>query len=281
MLFAFASATLIAAAATQPWDDADHPAQASLIAEHTALTPGAVTRVGILFELERDWHLYWDGQNDSGFAPEINLSLPDGFSAGKVLWPAPKRKISPGDVLDHIYEHQVLLMIPIEVPAAAQGGEKIDISAEVDWLVCREACIPGSAQLALTLPVAASGAEPQPSRSAPYFARATERLPKPLPAKKAPVAVDRVGASYTFTSPKAVRTAFYPANECARLRNVLTDGEAEKNTLTLRLGRPDESDRLVGILEIWTGPRASTVWWIDTSPDPSASPLDAAKVISD
>ena len=59
----------------------------------------------------------------------------------------------------------------------APGGRET-VKANVDWLVCKETCIPESVELALTLPVAAA-AGPDPTWAAPIEA-ARRALPRPL-----------------------------------------------------------------------------------------------------
>ena len=50
------------------------------------------------------------------------------------------------------------------------------MAATVDWLICDEYCVPGSAEVELTLPVGAGPAEPDPAQTA-AFAAARTRLP--------------------------------------------------------------------------------------------------------
>lgn len=259
-------ATVSPASAAAP--TSDEPARARLVSEHLGLVPGTTAMIGVAFDIDDEWYLYWNGVNDSGFAPEIRLTLPDGYIEGKTLWPTPKRKISPGEILDHIYEKQLLLIIPIQVPESAVPGERIRFDAEMDWLVCREACIPGSAEVALSLPVVQPDAQPARSPSAPLFDAARKRHPKPLPEIDRPVQVrlrpDR--ESYTIEAITASRIAFYPAEGSARLTDLIKDGIADGKELTIRLARPEQSIRLVGIVEVWTDRTTSTAWWIDTSP---------------
>jgi hypothetical protein len=82
-------------------DDRQH-ASVELIADQTAITPGGVFLLGVTFDIEEGWHLYWDGKNDSGFPISVDLSLPEGFTREAIRWPAPVRKVSPGDIIAEI-----------------------------------------------------------------------------------------------------------------------------------------------------------------------------------
>src|SRR5205823_12408508 len=87
-------------------------------------------------------------------------------------------RISAASVTDYGYSGAVLLMAPIT--AAPKADKQAEIGARVDWLVCREICIPGKAQLGLTLSV---GGRPQmdPSQHA-AFQTARAQWPQPAPA---------------------------------------------------------------------------------------------------
>jgi DsbC/DsbD-like thiol-disulfide interchange protein len=286
------AAAAVAAAplgASQPGDD-DHPAEARLTAEHATLTAGGTAMLGIAFEIDEGWHLYWRGVNDSGFAPEVNLTLPPGYEAGEILWPAPKRKITElwegedGSILDHTYERRVLLMIPVRVPPDAEAGQEAKFHAALDWLICDEVCIPGSAEVSLSLPVAgADSGQPAPGPDARLFADARKRLPRPLPIEDPPLTIERKGDAFIVAaaSPGTRKIAFYPALECAKLASVIEDGEARGDRLTLRLAESDDTaSGLIGVVEIWSAPATSTVWQIDTYANQAAPETATASPLS-
>jgi len=52
--------------------------------------------------------------------------------------------------MDFGYENEVVFPFGFEVAKSAKPGSA-DLHAKVDWLVCREVCIPGKADLALPL----------------------------------------------------------------------------------------------------------------------------------
>ncbi|MEO1511318.1 MAG: protein-disulfide reductase DsbD domain-containing protein, partial [Planctomycetota bacterium] len=121
------------------------PAVPMLISEFRSLTPGGANAIAVSFDLEPGWHVYWPGQNTTGFPVDIILSLPEGISAGEEIWPTPERYELPGGILDHTFEDQVTVIIPIEVDERVESGRRVTIEAELDWLVCKDACLPGGA----------------------------------------------------------------------------------------------------------------------------------------
>lgn len=127
--------------------------KASLLADATAIVPGKPFEVGVLLEMEPGWHTYWEYPGDAGLPTSIGWTLPEGFVAGPIQWPLPHRVVEPGDIQVYAYKDKVLLLTAIVAPAQIAEA-KVTLRAKVDWLVCAEICIPGSANLEISLPVA-------------------------------------------------------------------------------------------------------------------------------
>ena len=146
--------------------------EATLVADTTAIVPGQTFRLGLLLRMAPGWHTYWENPGDSGLATKFEPQLPPGFSAGPLAWPLPRRIIEPGDIQVYAYKGEVLLVRTITTPAAIDTAE-INLLAKSTWLVCEAICIPGKADLQLTLPVAAA-AEPA---NTDLFAKFKAQLP--------------------------------------------------------------------------------------------------------
>lgn len=245
-----AAAAAAGPAVAQPAAEAEH-ARPSLVSEYTALVPGRENWVGITFEIDPHWHLYWNGVNDSGMAVKVAPELPEGFKAGALLWPAPKRLVSPGDILDHIYEDRVTLLMPVHVPADAAPGSKATLAAGLEWLVCHDICLPGDARVSLTLPIASPGQSPVGSKHAALFKEARERLPKPSEEAGSALEVGWEDGSAVVTFRDAKALAFYPAAESVELVDPIASATAETDRLTMEYEMPESGQpRLVGVLEV-------------------------------
>jgi thiol:disulfide interchange protein DsbD len=157
---------------------ADH-LQVALMSSVGAVRPGQPLRVGLHFELEDGWHVYWQNPGESGEPPRVSWELPPGFTAGPLEFPAP-RFFRTGPITNYGYSREVLLPAHIVTPAEVRDG-RVEIKAKVGWLVCREDCIPGKAELALSLPVARQDPVPA-SDHAELFAATTASLPVPVDA---------------------------------------------------------------------------------------------------
>jgi thiol:disulfide interchange protein len=129
------------------------------LAPQGAAVPGSTIYVALRQKLDKGWHTYWRNPGDSGEATRIKWTLPSGWSAGDIVWATPHR-LPVGPLVNYGYEDEVLLPVPITVPASARPGQTVRIDAAVAMLVCEEICIPEDAKVSLDLPVSA---EPKPN----------------------------------------------------------------------------------------------------------------------
>ena len=150
-----------------------------LEAEREVVVPGETLWLGLRFELIPHWHVYWRNPGDSGEAPRLRWTLPDGWRAGDIHWPVPRR-IPVGPLVNYGYDDEVTLLVPVEIPAAAPPG-RAQIAVDASWLVCREECIPEDGRLTLELPVTEPGAAT--SVPAGRFTKARDRLPGAFPGR--------------------------------------------------------------------------------------------------
>jgi thiol:disulfide interchange protein DsbD len=169
----------MAVVSAAPVDAHSQHAKVELVAANDAVAPGENAWIGLHFVLDPGWHIYWQNPGDSGEPPRVQFQLPAGFHAGQIEWPAPQR-LGSGTVVDFGYSGEVLLIIPLAIPANAVPGTHQDLAATAKWLVCREICIPDQAQLGLTLNIVA---RPSPAGSAaqPLFAHYRKLIPTPVP----------------------------------------------------------------------------------------------------
>jgi thiol:disulfide interchange protein DsbD len=157
-----------------------------LLAPSPSLNRGEASDAGLYFKLEPGWHIYWKNPGDAGLPPQVQWTLPSGITAGPLQFPAPKR-LPIGPLMDFGFEDEVLLPLKLNVAKTAQpGGATLHV--KVDWLVCREVCIPGHAELDASREISDHSGKIAPLASdSALFSRLLRRLPKPLPASFKPV----------------------------------------------------------------------------------------------
>ena len=150
-----------------------------LIAENQWVAPGREFYLGLHFQLEKGWHIYWVNPGDSGEPPRVTWQLPAGLTPGPIEWPTPRR-LGTSSIVDFGYEDAVMLLVPMHAEASLAAQPLARLGAEVRVLVCRELCIPGKAQLSLTLPIKSQPPAPD-ARTRDLFAATRKSLPRPAP----------------------------------------------------------------------------------------------------
>src|SRR5438270_452420 len=152
-----------------------------LTAELAPLSPGIDPRrtlqVGLVLTLEEHWHVYWINAGVSGEPPKITWTLPEPITAGPMQFPIPSR-LPLGPLMDFGYEDEVAFPVQLTAASSLKPGP-IHLDAIVNWLVCREVCIPGKAHLGLNLTV--SPGATAPTQPVGALGEALNLIPKPLP----------------------------------------------------------------------------------------------------
>ncbi|MFO1242149.1 MAG: protein-disulfide reductase DsbD family protein [Rickettsiales bacterium] len=147
-------------------------ATARLVAEHDAFIPGEPFFVALHLSLPEGWHTYWQNPGDSGLPTEITWSLPTGVTAGKIHWPVPERVEWQG-IVNYGYSKDAYLLVPITADKNFEGDALL--TAHANWLVCKDICIPESADVSIRLR-ANPDFSPLPDS---LFESLIEELPKP------------------------------------------------------------------------------------------------------
>ena len=151
---------------------------ARLLADVASVDPGAVFRLGVLLKMDPGWHTYWQYSGDAGMPTQVDWKLPPGYKAGALQWPLPKKYSEAGDLTVYGYADEVLLYSEIQAPTASTA-DTVLLEAGVSWLVCKEICIPGGAEVSVSLPVGRGRTAPA-NRS--FFEQFAARVPRALQA---------------------------------------------------------------------------------------------------
>lgn len=131
-----------------------------LVSDAASIAPGQTFHVGLHKTIAPTWHTYWINAGDAGEATEITWGLPDGLSAGSIIWPTPKVYTLGGVVTNYIFEDELLLNTEFRADETLQPGQTLRIDAELYWQECAEICIPvDNVNVSLELPVVAAGAQ--------------------------------------------------------------------------------------------------------------------------
>jgi DsbC/DsbD-like thiol-disulfide interchange protein len=162
------------ASAATPATPASH-VRAELVSELESIQPGQPFWVGLHLAMDPGWHTSWQNPGDSGQPTRIEWTLPPGFEADPIEWPYP-RPFARDTVVRFGYDQDVVLPVRITPPASLAPGRLVSLAARAEWQECREECLPGRADVAVTLPVSRDAPRPL-SALAAIFALTRQRLP--------------------------------------------------------------------------------------------------------
>jgi thiol:disulfide interchange protein DsbD len=202
-----------------------------LVLPQSELYPGGPNKAGLYFKLEPGWHIYWQNAGDSGEPPNIHWTLPEGVTATPLQFPAPAR-LPLGPLMDFGYENEVLFPFSFDVSQAAKPGPGA-LDAKVSWLVCREVCIPGKAELQIKVQLVAGPPATATTSSVDesLWERGVDSLPEPLPqADKAVFQPSATGFRLAIETGQRERQAsFFPSEQ-----NILDNPSPQQLTPTAK-----------------------------------------------
>ncbi|MDH3230246.1 MAG: protein-disulfide reductase DsbD family protein [Alphaproteobacteria bacterium] len=113
-------------------------------------------RFGLHFRMQPGWKIYWRSPGTAGFPPDIKWTESVNLSTVDVAWPAPERFMIFG--LESLgYKDEVVLPLTVR---PQMPGAPLRVRAEVNYLTCKELCVPGNGVLALDIPGGAALASP-------------------------------------------------------------------------------------------------------------------------
>jgi thiol:disulfide interchange protein DsbD len=121
-----------------------------LVADQDAVTDGRPLKVGVQFKLPPGWHIYFAEPGEVGKPTTVKLEVPAGAKSGEPLWQRPS-KFTDFGVTTYGYERQTVIAYEIDLSGAQAASEHV-FTAHVEWLACKEECVPGAADLSLKLP---------------------------------------------------------------------------------------------------------------------------------
>lgn len=157
-----------AVAAAGDWVDAER-ASVRLVSAVSATGDSEELPLGLEFRLDPGWKIYWRTPGDAGLPPIPDWSASQNVETVSMRWPVPKR-FEIFDIGTLGYEDSVLFPLTVR---PERPGEPVQLSGDIDFLICAEICIPGRAEVALNLP---SG-RAEPSREAHLIDRFRATVP--------------------------------------------------------------------------------------------------------
>lgn len=144
------------------------------------ILPGETFTVGLLVSPAPGHHTYWRGPGIVGVATSIEWNLPDGFTAGPIIWPSPE-KVDMVGIEANGYRRDVILLTDIKAPEAISSNT-LQFELKTAWMACATSCNPGVTTLSLTLPVIEEEELQKKNRAlSKQFQSIRASLPRPAP----------------------------------------------------------------------------------------------------
>jgi suppressor for copper-sensitivity B len=156
LAFFFCLSVLTGVSAQGEWKKNDQ-GQVRLIAASSAIGEGGWTRLGLHFQMNKGWKIYWRSPGDAGFPPKLDWAGSANLGESRLLWPAPLRFAVLG--LQTVgYKDEVVLPVLVRPERADQP---MSLRLAVDYLVCDVVCVPQNLSFSLDLPAGAAKPTPE------------------------------------------------------------------------------------------------------------------------
>lgn len=152
----------------------DQHVRVQLVSEVTTAAASVPFWVGVHFEIMDGWHIYWRNPGDTGMPTRIEWTVPDGFQVSEIHWPFPER-FEAANLVSFGYSDEVILLAKVTPPASVSINSEFEIGARVNWLECKEICLPGEAEVRTAFRVA--GRETPNEKWAAKVQQARARVP--------------------------------------------------------------------------------------------------------
>ena len=222
---------------------------ARLVSEVSRAAPGETVWVGLHLDMKAGWHTYWRNPGDSGQATALDWTLPEGVTAGDIVWPHPEA-LPFGPLVNYGYEDEALHLVAITLPQDWPEGEPVRLEADARWLVCADICVPEDGTVALELSTGAAS-ETDPAVGS-LFQRFRAQLPEPAGFDVAARAGDRLELVVERALARGAEARFFPHEpgtiEPAAEQRVRRG--AQSFTLSLRPKAETVPEPLTGVLVV-------------------------------
>ena len=119
-----------------------------LISPTTASNNNNQLILALEYELEEEWKTYWKSPGGGGFPQKIIWNNSSNVKDIKILWPEPIEFEILG--LKSIgYKDKVIFPLIVDIE---DNQKQTNLNLNINYLVCRDICIPGNADIFLDLP---------------------------------------------------------------------------------------------------------------------------------
>ena len=138
--------------ASSNWAETDQT-KVRMIAGTQGVGDSREFRLGLHFQMQPGWKVYWRSPGDAGSPPNVNWDGSQNLSNADIQWPVPLRFSVLG--LETLgYKNEVVFPV---TASAITTSQAVDVKARIHYLTCNDICIPYEANLSLNLPTGDAG----------------------------------------------------------------------------------------------------------------------------
>lgn len=253
--FFLAFALLLSTASASP--TRHERASFEFIPETSALVPGQTTTIGLRIIHDKDWHTYWKFPGVAGVPTQIKWTLPDGLTAGPIIWQHPQRtKMSVYDVYG--YESECILLTEITAAPDFKSEAPVHLKTEIIGMMCAQVCIPFFVNLDFQMPVSSEAAPIEKNKAAIDKIRAGFPKPSDTWKNSAAWSTDKKHITLTILPPEKLSDPFFfndnglIESDIPQTTSIHEDGKIEI-TFKVTEFAPDKPSQVTGILETKQG----------------------------
>ncbi len=218
--------------AASPWFSTDQ-GRVRLIAASPVVGNGESVTLGLQFELQPHWKIYWRSPGDAGYPPRLDWNGSKNLASADIAWPAPQRFSVLG--LETMgYTDAVVLPIDVRL---IEKRKALSLDASLDYLTCNDICIPYTTKLRLDLPAG------PPAKGAQGYAALIAQYQAQVPGDGAEAGLKLLGAEIETGSRPALLLRLTGAKKLVQ-PDAFIEGAGEVSfaaPLTLPGAAPDET----------------------------------------
>ncbi|MGB8840538.1 MAG: protein-disulfide reductase DsbD domain-containing protein, partial [Aliidongia sp.] len=174
--------------------------------------PAGALRLGLHFELQPGWKIYWRAPGDAGLPPETDWTGSTNLTISETSWPVPDR-FSYAGLETFGYEDEVVLPLAATLPDSASPAKA---QASVHFLTCAAICVPNDVDLVLDIPAGAA--------ASPESAALIDRFARRVPGPATDAGLVLIGATIAESGKDAVLSVRLRATPALQRPDLLVEG---------------------------------------------------------
>lgn len=129
----------------------DGPVKVELFTRYDQINPKKSLDVIVKFNISDNWHIFSDNPGEIALPTTVNWKMPANYKLRKHRWSIGEDFVTE-DIVQNGFRGTAYYMTKIRPNRKITSG-MASFTADINWLACKEECIPGSVTLNFELPI--------------------------------------------------------------------------------------------------------------------------------